>query len=252
MGKERDNISELALENLNIAIIHDNHPFKGVLDTKWGFSCLISGAEKTILFDTGPGGSLLRNMEKLAIETKSVDAVVLSHIHPDHTGGLEEFLEENPDVTVYLLESFPQRFKYAVKAQGAKIVDVERPTKICEYVWSVGEIGKWFKEQSLIIQTNKGLIVVVGCSHPGIVNIINAARDLIEDDLLMVMGGFHLEWAGAGKIEKVISVLKKFQVRYVGLCHGSGEKAKSMFEEHFGSNYINMGAGRVITMSDLR
>jgi 7,8-dihydropterin-6-yl-methyl-4-(beta-D-ribofuranosyl)aminobenzene 5'-phosphate synthase len=239
------------MQDITITVVHDNHPLKEVLDNKWGFSCLINGAEKTILFDTGPGGSLLRNMEKLAIEPHSIDAVVLSHIHPDHTGGLECFLEENPDVIVYLLESFPQRFKDAVQAQGAKIVEVEQPTKICENVWSSGELGKWMKEQSLIIRTDSGLIVIVGCSHPGIVNIVNAASDLIEVDILLVMGGFHLEGAGAGKIEKVISALKKLQVRYVGLCHGSGEKARSMFEEHFGPNYIDLGAGKVVSQADL-
>jgi 7,8-dihydropterin-6-yl-methyl-4-(beta-D-ribofuranosyl)aminobenzene 5'-phosphate synthase len=213
---------------------------------------LINGAEKTVLFDTGPGGSLLRNMEKLTIETKSVDAVVLSHIHPDHTGGLEDFLEENPDVIVYLLESFPQRFKDAVRAHGAKIVEIGQPTKICENVWSSGELGKWMKEQSLIIQTDKGLVVVVGCSHPGIMNIVNAARDLIENDILLVMGGFHLEGTGSGKINKVISAFNRLGVQYVGLCHGSGEKARDLSGENYGPNYINIGAGRVITISDLQ
>ena len=65
------------------------------------------------------------------------------------------------------------------------------------------------------------------------------------------MGGFHLEWAGKGKIEKVISVFKQLQVRYVGLCHGSGDKARSLFEEYFGRKYIKLGAGKVITIANL-
>ncbi len=240
------------MQDVNITVVCDNNPYKEGLATGWGFSAFITGPEKTILFDSGPGGSLLGNMEKLAIEPQSIDTVVLSHIHPDHTGGLESFLKKNPDVAVYLPESFPKGFKDKVKAQGAKIVEVEQPMKICENVWSTGQLGKWIKEQSLIIRTERGLIVISGCAHPGIVNIVNAAKDLVKGDILLVMGGFHVEWAGKGKIEKVISVFKQLGVQNVGLCHGSGDKARSLFEEYFGRNYIKLGAGKVITMADLQ
>jgi len=73
-----------------------------------------------------------------------------------------------------------------------------------------------------------------------------------KDDILLVMGGFHLEWATKGRIEKIISAFKQLGVRYVGPCHCSGQKARSLFEKHFGSNYINIGAGKVITLTDLR
>ncbi|MHC4282027.1 MAG: MBL fold metallo-hydrolase [Planctomycetota bacterium] len=229
MSQETDKILTPDICGLTITIVYDNHSYKQGLETGWGFSCLISGVEKTILFDTGPGGSLIVNMEKLAIEPQSIDTVVLSHIHPDHTGGLEGFLEKNPDVTVYLPKSFPERFKD----------------------WSAGQTGKWIKEQSLVIKTDKGLVVISGCSHPGIVNIVSAAKDLVKDDILLVMGGFHLECAGKGKIEKVISVFKHLGVRYVGLCHGSGDKARALFEEYFGGKYIKLGAGKVITIANL-
>ena len=239
------------MQDVNITVVCDNNPYKEGLETGWGFSCLVGGAEKPILFDTGPGGSLLVNMEKLAIEPQSIDTVVLSHIHPDHTGGLESFLGKNPEVAVYLPKSFPERFKDNVQAQGAKVIEVERPMEICEDVWSTGQLGKLIKEQSLVIRTEGGLVVIVGCSHPGIVNIVHAAKDLLQDDILLVMGGIHLEWAGKGKIEKVISVFKHLQVRYVGLCHGSGDKAMSIFEEHFGRKYIKLGVGKVITIANL-
>jgi 7,8-dihydropterin-6-yl-methyl-4-(beta-D-ribofuranosyl)aminobenzene 5'-phosphate synthase len=240
------------MQDINIKIVCDNNPHKEGLETGWGFSCLVGGPEKTILFDTGPGGSLLGNMEKLAIEPQSIDAVVLSHIHPDHTGGLESFLEKNPEVAVYLPGSFPTRFKDEVQKNGAKVVEVEQPMKICTDVHSTGQHGRWIKEQALIIRTERGLIVISGCAHPGIVNIVTAAKDLMKDNILLVMGGFHLEWTGKGKIEKVISVFKHLQVRYVGPCHGSGDNARSMFEEYFGRNYIKLGAGKVITMADLQ
>ena len=237
---------------MTITVVYDNNPYKQGLETGWGFSCLITGIEKTILFDTGPGHSLLNNMEKLAIKPDSINTVVLSHIHPDHTGGLNSFLEKNSDVTVYLPASFPKKFKDNVQSYGAKIVDVEQSLKICEDVYSTGLLGKLIREQTLIIRTEGGLVVIIGCAHPGIIKIVNAAKELLKDDILLVMGGFHLELATKGKIGKIISTFKQLNVRYAGPCHGSGDKAISLFEKHFGKNYINIGAGKAITMADLQ
>jgi len=239
--------------DMTITVVYDNNPYREGLETAWGFSSLITGTEKTILFDTGGDGSiLLNNMKKLAIDPNSIDTVVLSHIHGDHTGGLNSFLEKNSDVTVYLPESFPKKFKDNVKSYGSKIVEVEQSLKICENVYSTGQLGKWIKEQSLIIRTEAGLLVITGCAHPGIVKIVNAAKELLKDDILLVMGGFHLEWATKGKLEKIISAFRQLGVRYAGPCHCSGDKARSLFEKHFGKNYINIGAGKVITIADLR
>ncbi len=241
------------MREMTITVVYDNNPYKEGLETAWGFGCVITGAEKTILFDTGGDGSiLLNNMQKLAIDPNSIDTVVLSHIHGDHTGGLNSFLEKNSDVTVYLPESFPKKFKDNVQDNGAKIVDVEQPLKICENVYSTGQLGKWIKEQSLIIRTEAGLLVITGCAHPGIVKIVKAAKESLKDDTLLVMGGFHLEWATKGKLEKIISAFRQLNVRYAGPCHCSGDRARVLFEKHFGKNYINIGAGKVITMADLR
>jgi 7,8-dihydropterin-6-yl-methyl-4-(beta-D-ribofuranosyl)aminobenzene 5'-phosphate synthase len=241
------------MHEMTITVVYDNNPFKEGLETAWGFGCVITGAEKTILFDTGGDGPiLLKNMEKLAIDPNSIDTVVLSHIHGDHTGGLNSFLEKNPDVTVYLPKSFPKKFKDNVASCGAKIVAVEQPLKICENVHSTGQLGKWIKEQSLIIRTEAGLVVITGCAHPSIAKIVNTAKESLKDDILLVMGGFHLEWATKGKIEKIISTFRQLIVQYAGPCHGSGDKAISLFEKHFGKNYINIGAGKVITMADLQ
>jgi 7,8-dihydropterin-6-yl-methyl-4-(beta-D-ribofuranosyl)aminobenzene 5'-phosphate synthase len=246
--------------SLTITVVYDNNPCKEGLQTAWGFSCVISGAEKTILFDTGGDGSvLLDNMKKLAVEPNSIDTVVLSHIHSDHTGGLDSFLEKNSGVTIYLPKSFPKKFKDNILSFRSKIVEVEQPLKICENVYSTGQLGRLIKEQSLIVRTDKGLIVITGCAHPGIVKIVNRAKDLMrahalrepKDDILLVIGGFHLEWATKGKIKKIISAFEKSGVRYVGPAHCSGDKARSLFEQHFGSSYINVDAGKVVTVADL-
>lgn len=239
--------------DLTITVTYDNNPYKEGLQTAWGFSCLITGLEKNILFDTGGDGSiLLGNMEKLAVEPNSIDIVVLSHIHGDHTGGLDSFLKKNHDVTIYLPKSFPKKFKDNIRSFGSKIIEVEQSLEICKNVYSTGQLGRLIKEQSLIIRTDKGMIVITGCAHPGIAKIVKAAKELIKDDILLVMGGFHLEWTTKAGIEKIISAFKQMGVRYVGPTHCTGHKARSLFEQHFGKNYINVGAGKTITTADLQ
>jgi len=273
MNEQAKAVSTPGVKNLTITVTYDNNPYKQGLETEWGFAAFITGTEKTILFDTGGGRVLLDNMEKLAIKPDRVDVVVLSHIHGDHTGGLSSFLEKNSNVMVYLPVSFPKKFKDDARNSGAKIIEinpvrskasisngVKKSLQICENVYSTGQLGKLIKEQSLIIRTDKGLVVITGCAHPGIVNIVNTAKALMrvpalrgpKDDILLVMGGFHLEWATKGRIEKIISAFKQLGVRYVSPCHCSGDKARSLFEKHFGSNYINIGTGKVITLADLR
>jgi len=250
MSHKAETVSTVGTNELAIKVIYDNNPYIQELGTAWGLSTLIVGTEKNILFDTGGDDSLLlSNMKKLAVEPDSIDAVVLSHIHGDHTGGLNTILEIKPQITVYLPESFPKKMKENIQKFGTN-VEVKQPIKICENVYSTGQLGKWIKEQSLIIRTKAGLIVIIGCAHPGIVKIVAAAKDLMKDNVLLVMGGFHLEWATKAKIEKTISAFKQLGVQYVAPCHCTGEKARSLFEKQFGKNYINIGAGKTITMAD--
>lgn len=92
---------------------------------------------------------------------------------------------------------------------------------------------------------------MAGCAHPGIVKIVRAARGLINEDILFVMGGFHLEWSTKGRINRVISAFRQWGVRFVGPCHCTGEKAMDLFEVHFGKNYIKTGTGKVIAIDEL-
>ena len=244
-----EDLSINLVKNLSITVSYDNNPYKERLKTAWGFSCVVSGAEKTILFDTGGDGSiLLTNMEELDINPGKIDLIVLSHIHGDHVGGLPSFIEKNSEVVVYLPKSFPRKFKKRVKEYGAKVVEVQEPLKICEGVYSTGEIGTLIKEQSLIIYIEKGLIVITGCAHPGIVKIVNKAKDLIKDDVLLVMGGFHLDGESKGEIENIIFSFRKLGVNYIGPCHCSGDVARQLFKKEYGDNFINVGVGKVINM----
>jgi 7,8-dihydropterin-6-yl-methyl-4-(beta-D-ribofuranosyl)aminobenzene 5'-phosphate synthase len=248
-----ENTATTAIKDLSITVSYDNNPYKEGLTTAWGFSCVIGGTEKTILFDTGGDGSiLLTNMEELGIHPKEIDLVVLSHIHGDHVGGLPSFLEKNPEVVVYLPKSFPKGFKDKVKGYGAKIIEVQESLKICQEVYSTGELGTGIKEQSLIIYTEKGLIIITGCAHPGIVKIVDKAKELVKNDVLLVMGGFHLGGESKGEIENIVSSFRKLGVSYVGPCHCSGDAARQLFKEEYGENFINIGVGRVVTTNDLK
>jgi 7,8-dihydropterin-6-yl-methyl-4-(beta-D-ribofuranosyl)aminobenzene 5'-phosphate synthase len=242
-----------AILNMKITVIYDNNRYKAGLETAWGFSCFIEGAEKTILFDTGSNPFLLlRNMKCLRIDPGNIDLIFLSHMHWDHTGGLYGILENNPAVTVFLLESFSKRYKEDIKKFRTKIVESQKPVRICKDVFSTGELGKSIKEQSLIVRTNRGSVVITGCAHPGIVTIIKKAKEIIKDEIVLVIGGFHLEAENENKMEKIIPNLKKLGVRYVGPCHCTGEKAKKMFQRVYGENFIHAGAEKVININDLK
>jgi len=244
--------SEIPLKNLKITVVYDNYLYKEGLKTGWGFSCVIEGAEKTILFDTGGDApTLLYNMEKLGIHPENIDIIVLSHIHGDHVGGLFGFLRENSNVTVHLLKSFDKRFKEDVRSLGAKVVEIHEPAEICKGIYTTGEMGFWIKEQSLIVNTDKGLIVITGCAHPGIVNIVAKAKELLGKDVLLVMGGFHLMGKSRNEIGKIIRDFRKLGVRYVGASHCSGDTARKMFEDEYKEYSINVGVGRVIKGDDL-
>ncbi len=238
-------------KNLSLTIVYDNNPYDNRLETRWGFSCYIQGTEKTILFDVGGEGSvLLSNMEKLKINPKAVNAIVLSHVHYDHIGGLSCFLKKNQNLTVYMPQSLPQSVKDTVRQAGALVADIKKPIKICKDVYSTGELGSFIKEESLIIKTSKGLIVITGCAHPGIVNIVKKAKEMLKSDVYLVLGGFHLCWMNLSKVKKIVNGAKKEGVKKVAPCHCSGDLARKQFKKAYGKDFILVGAGKTITIED--
>ncbi len=228
-----------------MTILYDNYQYEPGLRTAWGFGCLVEGLEKTILFDTGGDGNLLlANMDKLGLKPQDVDLVVLSHIHGDHTGGLEAFLERNPRVTVFLPRSFPASFKRTVKQAGAEYVEVGDSTQICEHAFSTGQLGTMIKEQALAVETAKGLVVITGCAHPGVVNMVKKAKQVRPGPIHMVIGGFHMSGVPDKRVQKVIAQLKELGVQRAAPCHCSGDRTRELFAESFGANYVRVGVGK--------
>ena len=252
-SEEGDSMAYKKPNDIKIEVLYDNNSYRKGLMTGWGFSCLITGAKKTILFDTGGNANVLtNNMQELEIDPKDIDIIILSHIHGDHVGGLGSILEKNPKLTVYLPESFPDRFKSDVTKYGAKIIEVDKPLTIDNMVYSTGQLGTSIKEQSLIVRTDKGMIVITGCAHPGIVTIVKRAKEIIKDDVLLVLGGFHLTGRSKDEIEKIILSFRKLGVHYVGPCHCTGYTARKSFEKAFKDNFITVGAGKVIEVGDMK
>ncbi|KPJ50014.1 MAG: hypothetical protein AMJ41_01990 [candidate division Zixibacteria bacterium DG_27] len=237
----------IAEEGIIITVVYDNNPSVEGLKTGWGFSCLVEGCEKTILFDTGgDSATLLYNMEKLGIDPAQIEVVFLSHIHSDHTGGLEGFLKKNTKVDVFLLPSFPSNFKKRVKSLGADYVEVGDPTEVCRGVFSTGESGDGIKEQSLIVQTPKGLVIITGCAHPGIVEIIEQVKKSFKEDVYLVMGGFHLVSTPEREIGGIIQDFRRLGVIKSAPCHCSGDECRRLFETEYKEDFIKLGVGSKI------
>jgi 7,8-dihydropterin-6-yl-methyl-4-(beta-D-ribofuranosyl)aminobenzene 5'-phosphate synthase len=232
-----------ATEKLTITIVYDNNEYDERLKTAWGFSCLVERGNITLLFDTGgDAATLFSNMETLGLDPAEIDIVVLSHIHGDHVGGLEGVLAVNEDTTVYLPGSFPASFKEQVKPH-AYVVEVHEPMEIAEGIYTTGELGTGIIEQSLVLVTGQGLVVITGCAHPGVVNIVARAKEITGEEVYLVMGGFHLSSASGALIEGIIEDFRELGVQKVAPCHCSGDLARSIFGREYGEDFIRVGIG---------
>ena len=141
---------------ITVKVLYDNYADKG-LAADWGFSCLITGTEKTILFDTGAKGDvLLQNMAKMNVSPDAAEVAVISHNHGDHTGGLLSVLEKNRKMTVYLPPSCPETLVRQAESLGAKVVTVTKPVEICKGVFVIGPTGDKIVEQALVVDTERG------------------------------------------------------------------------------------------------
>ncbi len=167
---------------MKITIVYDNTAFTKDLRADWGFSCLVETHNRKILFDTGANGSiLLYNMKKLNIKPDEIEDVFISHAHFDHTGGLSALLGQNDKVKLWIPPSF-QRLGHA-----KEVIKVEKPGEIYKGIYSTGELEGI--EQSLCVETKRGIVIIVGCSHPRMEHISKTASQF--GSIYGIIGGLH-------------------------------------------------------------
>ncbi len=216
---------------MKITIIYDNTAFNPKLEADWGFSALIEpewpDAPK-ILFDTGAKGEILmKNLEKLNIDPGSIDEIFISHDHRDHTGGLSEFLKENKKVKAWI----PPSVVPAVLDKD-KTTILDKPTKLHENIFSTGELDGI--EQALCVQTDKGIVIVVGCSHPSMKRILNTASEFGK--IYAIIGGLH----GFDQYE----IFEDLEL----ICPTHCTEHKKEIQRKYPEQYLEGGAGRIINI----
>ena len=238
-----------AYGGLSITIVYDNSSYQEGMTTDWGFSCLIKAGRKNILFDTGKDSTILfSNLNKLKIDLKTINAIVISHLHEDHIGGLFPILELNQDAKIFLPETIAGMQQQFQKLRIKNVI-VDKPRQISKGLFLTGSMGKGIKEQSLIINAPPGLIIIAGCSHPGITNIISRSKELLNRPVYMVIGGFHSMPKTTEGLFKVIEQFQAMGVRKVGPAHCTDEKTKAVFKTVYGKNYITIGVGKILNFS---
>jgi 7,8-dihydropterin-6-yl-methyl-4-(beta-D-ribofuranosyl)aminobenzene 5'-phosphate synthase len=241
----------------------------------------------TVMMDTGTTPeALLHNVDTMGVNLLNVDIIALSHGHYDHTGGLIAALKRikkrvpviaHPNVFRPKLKIKPHlKFIGApcdaseVEAAGGITLLAVNPVKIADGITTTGEVprrtefekvrGFWtvqngsfvedmmLDDQSLIIDVeNKGLVVVSGCAHSGIINIIRHAQEITENnEVYAVLGGFHLINADAKRIQATVNELKKVDPRFVGPCHCTGKKATKRIAKAFGDRCRILHSGEII------
>ncbi|MFA5098064.1 MAG: MBL fold metallo-hydrolase [Candidatus Margulisiibacteriota bacterium] len=235
--------------NITITVVFDNKAFLKGFGTGYGFACVIDNGKNTVLFDTGCcGKTLLANMKKAGISPKDIDSIVLSHSHWDHTGGLFDLLKENSAVSVHVLPSFSKRFKEEIKNNGAKIKESSASKEMLKGIRTTGELGTKIKEQSLIVDTEKGYVLITGCAHPGLSTILKRAGSLHKGMPCLLLGGFHLYDKKDKELKKLAAELKKMLPGQIAPCHCTGEKASKALKAEFGKDFIRIGAGSIIKL----
>src|SRR5437773_3212394 len=238
-----------------ITILYDAFGKSSSIQKDWGYAALIEYGGKRILFDTGNNGdTLAQNAKAKGIDLAKLDFVVMSHRHGDHMGGMSYLLQVNPRVKIYapkegfgvygadLPSTFyrkdtslppeeryydgapPAVMQFGAAWPGANFQLIDKTTEIAPGIHLIALVSDKpgtleLRELSLAINTPEGMVLVVGCSHPGIDKIVEAAT-AINPRIHLIAGGFHLVVSPDPDIEKIVSSLHdKFKVAYVAPGH---------------------------------
>jgi 7,8-dihydropterin-6-yl-methyl-4-(beta-D-ribofuranosyl)aminobenzene 5'-phosphate synthase len=267
-----------------VTILYDAFGSRDGLSRDWGFAALIEYGGKRILFDTGNNADVFaRNVRALGIDLRRLDLVVISHRHGDHTAGLNYLLQINPRVKIYApREGFgvfgaalpgtfyrrdaslpdsmryfeaaaPAELKFGTPWPEANVSFVDSLTEVAPGMAIVSTISKTpgtleLRELSLAIQTPEGLVVLVGCSHPGIETILDATRGW-GDHVHLIFGGLHMVTSPDTTIARIATSLRDgWRVDRIAPGHCTGEPAFAALKRLFGARYVYAGLGTVIAL----
>lgn len=269
-----------------ITVLYDAFGNNSVMQKDWGYAALVEYGSKRILFDTGNNPDVLaQNAKAKGVDLTKLDFVVMSHRHGDHMGGLVYVLKMNPKVTIYapkeafgvygadLPGSFyrkdpslapeqryfdgspPETMRFGSAWPGTNFRLVDKNTEIAPDIHIITLVSDKpgtleLRELSLVINTPEGLVIVVGCSHPGIDKIVESAA-AINPRIHFIAGGFHLVVAPDSEIERIVTTLHdRFRVEYVAPGHCTGEPAFTALKKAFGDHYIYAGLGTTLTTTE--
>jgi 7,8-dihydropterin-6-yl-methyl-4-(beta-D-ribofuranosyl)aminobenzene 5'-phosphate synthase len=267
-----------------ITILYDAFGKNASMKKDWGFSALIEMNGKRILFDAGDNPDILaQNVKAAGVDLTRLDFVVMSHRHGDHMGGLTYLLKVNPNVKIYapregfgvfgssLPGSFyrkadvlppemryfdgnpPTVMNFGSAWPGANFELIDKTTEVSPGMTLIALVSdapgtRELKELSLAINTPEGIMLIVGCSHPGIDAIVTEAAK-INTHIHLIAGGLHLVAAPDSVVEKVVTSLKdNWKVDWIAPGHCTGEPAFVALKQAFGGRYLYAGLGTVLEL----
>ncbi len=235
---------------VTVTVIYDNYVHTEGMKSDWGYSAVIEGLDKTILFDTGTKPEVFSsNFLKTGIDAKSIGLLAFSHEHQDHMGGLSAFSAMKTGISVIIPHSFTRSVISSLAKAGYKPLLVRDAAMICNNLYTSGEFDFQIAEQCLVLDTREGLVVMTGCAHPGIVRMLTEIKQTFNKNIIAVFGGFHLMDKSRSEMEEIITGMKSLGVVRCGATHCTGEMQIGMFREAFGENYFELGAGNKISFN---
>lgn len=234
--------------NVTLIVVVDNDPDpNGLLESAWGLSILVETSNGYILFDTGSSPSILKhNLMELGINPKYIVAVVISHLHGDHTGGLPYILKVHLGIPVYVPGKDSSYIASEIRRYGGRPVPVYNTTRIMKGVYVLGELYGPPWEESLLIISDKGPVLLVGCSHPGIVRMVEEEINFTSRPPCLVIGGFHLLGYSYSECEKIAEKLIDLGVGRIAPIHCSGGTIREVLDQLYPEHYLRAHTGSII------